>query len=408
MSESPVVIVGAGPAGAALAYALAARGIAVTLIERQRDFAREFRGEALMPSGLDALVQLGLGDLLEAVPHQVPDALQIYRDGKLAIAARVADVLPAGPRPLTVSQPHLLEAIVARAERHAGFTFLRGAAVRDLVREAAGRVCGVRVEAADGAREIAARLVIGADGRASAVRRRGEFAVRKIGAVLDVVWAKLPWPSFYGAGRPVRGYLGHAHLLIALPAPDGLLQIAWVIRKGSFGELRGRGIEDWVREMAAHVSPDLAEHIRAHAGEISRPFLLDAETDRVRGWAAPGVLLIGDAAHTMSPVGGQGLNVALRDAIVAANQLVPALRAGASDAALDAAAAQVEAERGPEIDTIQAIAKRPPQLVMGTFPGAELVRALVLAFLSSAPGRRAAARVGALILQGVRPVKLGV
>ena len=250
--------------------------------------------------------------------------------------------------------------------------------------------------------------MIGADGRASVVRRRGAFAVKQTGALLDVVWAKPPWPACYGESRPVRGYLGNAHLLIALPAPDGQLQIAWIIRKGSYGELRSRGPEDWVREMAAHVSPDLAEHIRAHASEMSRPFLLDAETDRVRGWAKPGVLLIGDAAHTMSPVGAQGVNVALRDAVVAANQLVPALRANADALALDAAAAGVEAERGPEIDAIQAIAKRPPVVVMGTFPGAEFVRALVLGFAASWLGRRAAARTGALFLHGLRAVKLEV
>lgn len=408
MTEPTALVVGAGPAGASLAYVLASRGCAVTLIERQRDFAREFRGEALMPSGVDALTQMGLGDLLEAVPHQTPDAIELYRDGRRALTARVEDVLPAGVRALTVSQPHLLEAIVARAAQHASFSLLRGDAVRELLRDAAGRVCGVRAEGEGGAREIAARLVVGADGRASAVRRRGGFAVTRIGAPLDVVWAKLPWPACYGAARPVRGYLGHAHLLIAIPAPDGLLQIAWVIRKGSYGELRSRGPEEWVREMAAHVSPDLAAHIREHAGAISRPFLLDAETDRVRGWAAPGMLLIGDAAHTMSPVGAQGLNVALRDAIAAANALVPALRGGASDAQLDAAAARVEPERGPEIDTIQALAKRPPAVVMGTFPGAELVRALALALLASPIARGAVARTGALLLNGTRELRLAV
>jgi len=407
-AEAPVIIVGAGPAGALLAYLLASRGAAVTLIERQSDFAREFRGEALMPSGVDALLQCGLGDLLEAVPHATPDAVELYRGGKLALRASAAEVLPAGVRARIVSQPHLLEAIVARASEHASFAFVRGAAVRDLLRDALGRVRGVRVDTERGPREWPARLVIGADGRASVVRRRGGFAVRRVGAPLDVVWAKLPWPACYGSQRPVRGYLGRAHLLIAIPAPDGLLQIAWVIRKGSFGALRSRGPEQWVREMAAHVSPDLAEHIRGHASELTRPFLLDAETDRVLGWARPGALLVGDAAHTMSPVGAQGINVALRDALIAANQLVPALSGAGTDASLDAAAARVEAERGPEIDVIQAIAKRPPLVVMGTFPGAELVRAGVLALAATAPGRRAIARVGGLLLHGVREVKLAV
>jgi 2-polyprenyl-6-methoxyphenol hydroxylase-like FAD-dependent oxidoreductase len=405
----PILIVGAGPAGATLAYTLAARGVAVTLLERQHDFAREFRGEGLMPSGVEALGQCGLGELLREVPHSEPDAIALYRDGKLALEARVSDVLPAGgARPLIVSQPHLLEAIVARASEQQRFTFLRGAAVRDLLRGARGRVCGVRAEHGGGSRELEARLVIGADGRASAVRRRGGFAVREIGAPLDVVWTKLPWPECFGSAPAVRAYVGNGHLLLAIPAPDGLLQIAWVIRKGSFGALRSRGAEEWVREMAAHVSPDLAEHLRARAGEITRPFLLDAETDRVLGWAKPGVLLIGDAAHTMSPVGAQGLNLALRDAVVAANQLVPPLLAGAGDAELDAAAARIEPERGPEIDAIQAFAQRPPRIVMGSFRGAELVRAAVIALLGSPLGRFAARRLGGQLLGGVREVKLAV
>jgi 2-polyprenyl-6-methoxyphenol hydroxylase-like FAD-dependent oxidoreductase len=181
-----------------------------------------------------------------------------------------------------------------------------------------------------------------------------------------------------------------------------------VIRKGTYGELRSRGAPDWVRAMAEHVSPDLAEHFRASASALSRPFLLDAETDRVRGWAKPGALLIGDAAHTMSPVGAQGINVALRDAVVAVNQLVPALRANASDAGLDAAAARVEPERGPEIDEIQSLAKRPPLIVMGTYPGAEWVRALLLGLATSPLGRSAAARTGGKFLYGTREVKLAV
>jgi 2-polyprenyl-6-methoxyphenol hydroxylase-like FAD-dependent oxidoreductase len=405
---APILVTGAGPAGASLAYALAARGIAVTLIERQRDFAREFRGEALMPSGADALAQLGLGDVIESVPHRVPDAIELFRDRRPVASVRASELLPPGVRAFTVSQPHLLEAIVARASQHAGFTLLRGVAVRELLRDAAGRVCGVRVDGEGGAREVAARLVIGADGRASVVRRSGGFAVKRIGAPMDVVWARLPWPSCYGEEQPVRGYLGHGHLLIAFPAPAGGLQVAWVIRKGTYGELRSRGAPDWVRAMAEHVSPDLAEHFRASASALSRPFLLDAETDRVRGWAKPGALLIGDAAHTMSPVGAQGINVALRDAVVAVNQLVPALRANASDAGLDAAAARVEPERGPEIDEIQSLAKRPPLIVMGTYPGAEWVRALLLGLATSPLGRSAAARTGGKFLYGTREVKLAV
>jgi 2-polyprenyl-6-methoxyphenol hydroxylase-like FAD-dependent oxidoreductase len=129
-------------------------------------------------------------------------------------------------------------------------------------------------------------------------------------------------------------------------------------------------------------------------------------TDRVRGWARPGVLVIGDAAHTMSPVGGQGINVALRDAIVAANWLVPALRAGADAAALDAAAAEIEPERGPEIDRIQALAAQPPRLVLARGVVPRLARRLLPFLLRLPLARAAVGRTGALFLHGVTDVKL--
>jgi 2-polyprenyl-6-methoxyphenol hydroxylase-like FAD-dependent oxidoreductase len=178
--------------------------------------------------------------------------------------------------------------------------------------------------------------------------------------------------------------------------------------KGAYGELKSRGIEDWVREMANHTSADIAAHLRANAQNLTRPFLLSAATDRVSGWARPGVLVIGDAAHTMSPVGGQGINVALRDAIVAANHLVPALRVGAEAAALDAAAARVEPERGPEIDRIQRIAAQPPRLVLARGPLARAVRGLLPGLLRFPFVRSRAGGTFSLFLNGVTQVALRV
>ena len=405
--STPVVVVGAGPAGAALALLLASRGLAVTLVERQRDFEREFRGEAMMPSGLEALAALGVEVERTAIPHARPSELEIYIERRLAVRLDASSVADAGRSPLLVAQPALLEHLVALASRYEGFRFLRGAAVRELLVEN-GRVGGVRLETAAGEQRLAARLVVGADGRASIVRRRGGFVARERGTPMDVVWVRLPAPEDWARRGAARAYVGGGHLMIVFPAPEGGLQIGWVILKGGYGELKSRGIEDWVREMANHASGDLASHLRAHAEHITRPFLLSAATDRVTGWARPGVLVIGDAAHTMSPVGGQGINLALRDAIVAANRLVPALRAGAEPAALDAAAAAIEAERGPEIDRIQALAAQPPKLVLarGLLPG--LARSALPFLLRLPPVRSLGARTGGLFLRGVTAVRLSV
>src|SRR5262245_23103351 len=401
----PVVVVGAGPAGAALALLLAARGIATTLIERQRDFEREFRGEVMMPSGLRVLDALGVDVSKAGIPHRRPQQLEIFVERRLVARLDADAAIFAGRTPLMVSQPPLLEHLVALAERHAGFRFLRGAAVRDLVHEN-GRVTGVRVEGTEGEQHLRAALVVGADGRASIVRRRGGFTARDLGTPMDVVWTKLPELAAWG--ELARGYLGGGHLLIAFPAPDGLLQVAWVILKGSFGELKSRGVEDWVREMANHASADLAAHLRVNADRVLRPFLLSAATDRVVGWARSGALVIGDAAHTMSPVGGQGLNVALRDAVVAANHLVPVLQTGGDGAAIDGAAARVEPERGPEIDQIQRLAAAPPRLVLAHGHLARLVRAALPLLLRLPLARGQVTRTGRIFLHGVTEVELRV
>jgi 2-polyprenyl-6-methoxyphenol hydroxylase-like FAD-dependent oxidoreductase len=403
-NRPPLVIVGAGPAGAALALLLASRDIATTLIERQADFAREFRGELIMPSGLGVLDALGVDVEKDGIPHNRPKEIEIFVERKRVIHVDVDAAFFGDRPPLFVSQPALLEHLVALASRHACFRFIRGSAVRDLVHEN-GRVAGVRVDGAAGADLLRASLVVGADGRASVVRRRGGFTARERGAPMDVVWTKFP---LAGWGDRMRVYAEGGHLLIAYPAPDGLLQVAWVILKGTFSEVKSRGVEDWVREMADHAFADLGAHLRANADRATRPFLLKVVTDRVAGWARPGALLIGDAAHTMSPVGGQGINVALRDAVIAANHLVPVLRTGGGDDTIDAAARRIESERGPEIDRIQELAARPPRVVLPRGPIPRLLRA-ALPLLVRLPFVRAEmARTNHLFLYGVTGVMLRV
>jgi 2-polyprenyl-6-methoxyphenol hydroxylase-like FAD-dependent oxidoreductase len=397
-----VIVVGAGPAGASLAYLLADRGVEVTLLERQRDFAREFRGEVLLPSGIEALETMGLAAALHAAPQAQPRSVSVYLNRKLVLSLALDPDLFGGRPPVAVSQPGLLEAIVAEGEKRPTFHFLRGAGVRDLLR-AGDRVVGVRAHTQEGERELRADLVVGADGRASAVRRRAGFEAAEQAPPMDIVWFKVPeLPGLRGA----RGYVGRGHLLIAYPSWDGRLQVAWAILKGTFGELRRRGIEQWVEEMAHHVSDDLAAHLRAHAGAITHPFLLDVVSDRVTRWSVPGALLLGDAAHTMSPVGGQGLNVALRDAIVAANHLVPVLRGAAHPDEVDAAARCVEAERLVEIAAVQRAQARVPRVVLGRAWWSEPLRRAIGLALRTPLGRAVGSSQARLFTSGVTEVSL--
>lgn len=402
-----VIIVGAGPAGAALALLLAQRGIEVTLLERHTDFAREFRGEVLLPGGLDVLDQMGVWESFETVDQVTLEALELYVNGSRR--ARIAfDPAAFGKlSPRWVSQPALLEMLVARASAFPNFRIERGATVRALLQQG-GRHVGVRALTATGEREFNADLVIGADGRNSVVRRRAELPQRQDPTPMDVVWCKVPLPAYARVDKPFRGYLGHGHLLLAAPVYDGMLQIAWVIRKGAFGELRERGMAACIAEMAKHVSPDLADHLRRHAGDVVQTFLLSVVSDRVLEWSRPGLLVIGDAAHTMSPVGAQGINIALRDAIVAANHLVPALRTGSDPAAIDAAARAVQAEREPEVIEIQRIQAGPPRVILRDTWWAQLALQIVPILLASDIAR---ARRGLLFRRfafGITEVKLSV
>jgi 2-polyprenyl-6-methoxyphenol hydroxylase-like FAD-dependent oxidoreductase len=399
-----VIVVGAGPAGASLAVVLADRGVEVTLIERQRDFAREFRGEVLLPSGLDALEQLGLSSTLASVPRARPEALDIYLNRRHLVHVEASAADFGGRLPAPVSQPALLEAIVAEGEKRPAFRFVRGASVRDLLREN-GRVVGVRASHEGAEPELRADLVIGADGRASVVRRRGGFEARAQDVPMDVVWCKVP------PFDPIRGarvYLGRGHLLIAYRAWDERIQVAWAILKGTFGELRRQGIEHWVRDMADHVSDDFARHLLASAGALQHPFLLDCQADRVTRWSAPGVLLLGDAAHVMSPVGGQGLNIALRDVIAAANELVPVLRETALPSAIDAACARVEAARLPELRWIQRRQALPPRIVLQRAWWGEPVRRGLGRLVSTGLGQRLAAAGAGPFLFGIDGPRLRV
>jgi 2-polyprenyl-6-methoxyphenol hydroxylase-like FAD-dependent oxidoreductase len=369
------LIVGAGPAGASLALLLARRGVRATVLERHTDFEREFRGEVLMASGIEALHQMGLERALERVPSSSIRRVALYVSRRRVVTVDLPDDLPVR----AVSQPAMLELLAAEAARHPSFRLERGATARDLILEE-GRACGVRFERDGTQAELHADFVIGADGRASLLRKRAGLDETRSPQRFDVVWARLPLPEGIATDREARFYLGEGHLLVMYPAHDARLQLGWVIRKGGFGELRRRGIDSWIREMSEHASDDLGEHLRAHVEQVTAPFLLDVVSDRLRRWTAPGLLLLGDAAHPMSPVGGQGINIALRDVIVAANLLGSALESGANAERLDRAAARVQAERLREVSAIQRLQAVPPRLIFADSRVARLVlRALPLA-----------------------------
>jgi 2-polyprenyl-6-methoxyphenol hydroxylase-like FAD-dependent oxidoreductase len=349
----PVVIVGAGPAGSCLALLLAERGLSVTLVEAARDLGRRFRGEALMPSGLDALDQIGLTPLLQAIPSRPLDGWAFRINGRDLF--RVDEPM-GSDRPCTlVSQPALLEAVIARANGCGGFHWLPGQSALAPVMEN-GRVTGVQL--ADG-RILAAALVIAADGRSSLLRTKAGLVLNQCNSSIDLLWFRLPVHPRFEIDNLFLVQLGAAGgFSVFHGATPGELQLGWLLAPGERIE---RSSADWA-EAFSLLSPDwLADHFLAHAGAITPPQRLSVQVGVAPRWHRPGLLLLGDAAHPMSPVRAQGLNMALRDALVAANHLVPVLHGQANPSAIDRAAAAIQAEREPEIHQAQGLQREEAQ-----------------------------------------------
>ncbi|HET6324425.1 MAG TPA: FAD-dependent oxidoreductase [Planctomycetaceae bacterium] len=344
-----VLIVGAGPAGAALAYLLARRGVAVTLLERHRDFARAFRGEGLQPSGLNALAQMGLGEKVGQLPQVSVNFIELHRGGRLRTRINTEQL---GFAAQFVSQPALLEMLAEESRRTSNFQLEMGVSAREFLYEGE-RVVGVRADTPTGTQVYHADLVVGTDGRHSITRKAGAFTELQVRQNFDVVWFKVPFPDFWPDHATVRLELGPGYISGGIPSSDGQLQTGFTIAKGTFPQLRAQGAEGWIDEIIQRLAPDLAAHLRAHVEFVSRTVLLDVLVGRLISWTKPGLLLLGDAAHPMSPIGGQGLNVALRDALVAANHLCPVLATGASPPDIDAAAEHVAEEPMPEIVALQ-------------------------------------------------------
>lgn len=349
-SSARVVIAGAGPAGMALAYLLARRGVAVTVLETHHDFARAFRGEGMQRSGIDAFRQMGLGEQFDRLPHIELQNIEIYSRGRRVIRAD-AEGFGRGQARL-VSQAALLQLLADEAGKHPAFRLERGVTIRDLLREN-GRVVGVRASADDGPRDYRADLVVGADGRHAATRKHSGLPELSTPQGYDILWLKVPYPDGYPDRATALVETAASRTAVAFPTADNQLQVGFLIAKGGYAALRARTAEEWTEELIGRLPPFLADHLRAHRQAVAGATLLNVVCGRLTQWSAPGLLLIGDAAHPMSPVGGQGVNIALRDALVAANHLCPVLTAGADPQAIDAAARRVQDERWPEIVTVQ-------------------------------------------------------
>ena len=341
-----VVIVGAGPTGAVMALLLVRQGIKVRLIEASRDFKRQFRGEGLMPSGLDALEQLGLLKLLADIPHQTIDAWEFLLSHRSLF--RVEEPIETNGRPCTtVSQPHLLAAIIQQAETYSQFEFIQGEAVQDIL-SASDRVCGVKLSSGT---EISADLVIAADGRNSVIRKKAGIDLTKLHHSIDILWFKLDSGALSKSKNIFYSILQGQDAFGLFRASSGQLHIGWGLHADDHYDVHNL---DWAEKLAATSPHWLAAHILKHRASLTKPMLLSVVVGRCDRWSIPGLLLLGDAVHPMSPIRAQGINMAFRDVIVAANYLVPLLSQGETNLQqIDGVLPLIQREREPEIIRIQ-------------------------------------------------------
>jgi 2-polyprenyl-6-methoxyphenol hydroxylase-like FAD-dependent oxidoreductase len=320
--ETRCCIVGGGPAGMMLGYLLARAGIDVVILEKHGDFLRDFRGDTIHPSTLQLMYELGLLEKFLQHPHdEVRQLTGWVEDAQL----RVGDFthLPTHCKFVAfMPQWDFLNFVAEEAKRYPSFRLLMSTEAADLLVED-GLVTGVRAKSPQGQLAIRAGLTVAADGRHSVIRQKAGMEIINLGAPMDVLWMRIsrreddPPITF---GRIVAG-----KILVMLNRAT-YWQCALVIPKGGYDELRGRGLPSFRAQLS-----ELAPFLRDRVGELTdweQIKLLTVMVDRLKRWWRPGLLCIGDAAHAMSPIGGVGINLAIQDAVAAANILFEPLRAG--------------------------------------------------------------------------------
>jgi 2-polyprenyl-6-methoxyphenol hydroxylase-like FAD-dependent oxidoreductase len=315
-------IAGGGPAGMMLGYLLARAGVQVLVLEKHADFLRDFRGDTIHPSTLEVMYELGLLQEFLGLPHQEVYELNA-QVGEMRVTIADFRHLPTRRRFIALMpQWDFLNFLAEHSVGFPGFGLRMEVEVTGLMQDA-GRVIGVHAKSPQGAIEVRADLVVGADGRNSVVREKAGLKVKDFGAPMDVLWFRLtrnPEDPIATMGRFDAG-----RIFIMINRGE-YWQCGYVIAKGRFEEMRRQGFETFRAEIM-RLAPFARDSVR-ELRSWDDVKLLTVRVDRLLEWFRPGLLCIGDAAHAMSPVGGVGINLAIQDAVAAANLLFKPLRQG--------------------------------------------------------------------------------
>jgi 2-polyprenyl-6-methoxyphenol hydroxylase-like FAD-dependent oxidoreductase len=305
-----------------LGFLLARAGVRVVVLEKHADFLRDFRGDTVHPSTLELIHELGLLDEFLKLPHRTIDRLSM-QIGKRRIRLIDLTRLPTQCKFIALMpQWDFLNFLADHGRRYSQFDLRMRAEATDLI-EQADRVAGVRVRTPDGELTVYADLVVGCDGRHSTVREKARLQTDDYGVPMDVLWFRITRRD--SDGVDVFGHIEAGALLVMLDRGD-YWQCAYVIPKGGIDRVKANGIETFRNRVVA-LSPFLADRIR-ELRSFDDVKLLSVTVNRLRQWWRPGLICIGDAAHAMSPIGGVGINIAVQDAVAAANRLAAPLKAG--------------------------------------------------------------------------------
>lgn len=317
--DCDLIVVGGGPAGMMAGLLFARAGCNVQVLEKHADFFRDFRGDTVHPSTLELLRELGLLDEFLKRPHDEVRKLT-GRVAKEQVVIADMSHLPVQSRFVALMpQWDFLDFLAREARHYPTFSLMMSTEAVDLLQENK-RVVGVRLASGE---DIRARLTIAADGRSSILRQKAELPLQNLSAPIDVLWFRLPKDKT--PANETGGTFGAGAMIVEIDRGD-YWQCAYVVPKGAAGEIEAKGIEAF-RENVAHAAPELAPVVDT-LKDWDQVKLLSVSLDRLTRWSRPGMLAIGDAAHAMSPVGGVGINLAVQDAVAAANILAGPLAAG--------------------------------------------------------------------------------